>query len=254
MPPLERRTSLKNQDEEEIPTAGDARTRPSFDGQATPTQLPPGRRAALLVLASSVSAATWHTPGLPGVASASATPALAATGGLPWPAQSPGLEARLAGDDLRYPGTAWLGPRQLYYPDWLFGTWHVKATFARFQAPLGRQYVPADLVREAESEGRGVGTAVEYEARFYSTLIDTWQNQARVALGALPESRVIADRAHNATSAYDAYLGYDAVESSEYSTRENASRQRVVFRPVGPTGEYIGPRRHELFILNRGGN
>jgi hypothetical protein len=44
----------------------------------------------------------------------------------------------------------------------------------------------------------GVGSQLEYEARFYSTLPDTWGNKLRVATGQVPESTVIADRAYNA--------------------------------------------------------
>ena len=92
---------------------------------------------------------------------------------------APSLSDRLTSEIARNPGTALFGPRQLYYPDWLFGTWQVDATFESFSTPLGSDFVSPGMLREAADPQVGVGTRVSYQARFYSTLMDTWQNWVR---------------------------------------------------------------------------
>jgi hypothetical protein len=61
-----------------------------------------------------------------------------------------------------------------------------------------RKVVQCSLAREVGDPRYGVGSQLEYEARFYSTLPDTWSNKLRVATGQMPQSTVIADRAFNA--------------------------------------------------------
>jgi hypothetical protein len=60
-------------------------------------------------------------------------------------AASPGelaaaLEPRVTGPpgQVVSPGTSmpW-APRQLYYPDWMFGEWQVASVFKQFYTPLG---------------------------------------------------------------------------------------------------------------------
>ncbi|GAQ79771.1 hypothetical protein KFL_000380040 [Klebsormidium nitens] len=177
-------------------------------------------------------------------------PPTATSAGLPFGLDPP-LSQRLSADRVYNPGSALLGPFQLYYPQWLFGTWTVTAKLTGFKAPLGERFISTGLAREVADPRYGVGSAVQYEARFYSTLPDTWANKLRVTAGQLPESAIIADRAFNAKSLMEASLGYGGVQESVYDPRGSPTRQTIVLSPSGPQGQPLGPRRLELYINNR---
>jgi hypothetical protein len=67
-----------------------------------------------------------------------ADPALGS--GLPFGLDPP-LTQRLTQDNLSNPGSALLGPFQLYYPQWLFGTWRIRSTLVGFKAPQGDRFI-----------------------------------------------------------------------------------------------------------------
>lgn len=73
----------------------------------------------------------------------------------------------------------------------------------------------------------------------------------KVTLGQVPETKIVADRAFNAISIFNAYLGYDAVEKVEYDPRKDPTRESIIFKTEGPHGEVLAPKRQELFIINR---
>lgn len=124
---------------------------------------------------------------------------------------TPSLSDRLTSEIVRNPGTAILGPRQLFYPDWLFGTWQVDATFESFSTPLGTEFVSPKILGEAADPDVGVGTRVSYQAKFYSTLADTWQNQVRPTP---PDLRL-----WNGTPDNRSLVIVGVAESSPYPTR-----------------------------------
>jgi hypothetical protein len=76
-------------------------------------------------------------------------------------------------------------PRQAYYPRYLFGEWEVASRFFSFRAPLGLRFVAPELraAAQAAPEDGGPGSEYKFRARFYSTLPDTFENNARVNLG-----------------------------------------------------------------------
>lgn len=92
-------------------------------------------RSALLrgALAATVSAATVFAADL------------ALSAGLPFGLDPP-LTQRLTQDNLSNPGSALLGPFQLYYPQWLFGTWRIRSTLVGFKAPQGDQFISKGCV------------------------------------------------------------------------------------------------------------
>ncbi len=65
-----------------------------------------------------------------------------------------------------------------------------------------------------------IGSEVTYEAHFFSTLPDTFENSVRLGLGlGFPRSAVIPDRAFNERAAINATMGYEAVQAVQYDKR-----------------------------------
>ncbi|KAG7671449.1 hypothetical protein NADE_000913 [Nannochloris sp. 'desiccata'] len=142
-------------------------------------------------------------------------------------------------------------PKTIYYPRWLFGQWNVTSTFTSVATPL-KKYVPEGFLQQANapSEDGGVGSTYNYALRFYSTLPDTFSNNARFMLGlGYPEDAIIADKAFNTKQTSDAFLGYTgAVASVEFDPRDAPLRQTVELSRLGPDMVPLPPRRIELYV------
>lgn len=109
----------------------------------------------------------------------------------------------------------------LYYPDWFLGRWQVVATLESFEAPQGQYTDPTTMERAIKEQGR----PVRYEVRFYKN----------------EQGKVIADRAFNAKSITEAYLGAKTVRA-------------VLFDPQHPDRQTVllsGGSRGQLFISQR---
>lgn len=107
-----------------------------------------------------------------------------------------GLAGRLTAKELQ-PLESSLSPfedRELYYPQWLFGTWRARAMLKSRTFPFGEDKALTGLNC---SIPKG-----ELNLHYYSTLADNFENQIRVGLGlGIPRSKVIADRIFNLKSA-----------------------------------------------------
>lgn len=66
---------------------------------------------------------------------------------------------------------------------------------------------PSCVIQASEADG-GIGSTLEYNLRFYSTLPDTFENNFKMNVGILPSDAIIADRAWNTAAVADATLGY----------------------------------------------
>ncbi|KAJ9532740.1 hypothetical protein QJQ45_010830 [Haematococcus lacustris] len=155
------------------------------------------------------------------------------------------LERLLTPDTLRSPGSALFARAgTTYFPRWMFGEWRVSSSVRDTRLPLGPQFVDAAL---QAGDLRG-GPALQYTARWFSTLPDTWDNTVRVQLGLLPTDAIVPDRAYNTRELSNATLGWEAVASVAYDPREEPDRATVEFSRQGPDGRTIPPRRIELFI------
>ena len=134
--------------------------------------------------------------------------------------------------------------KQLFYPDWLEGTWDVTAEFAGFSAPLGNRFIsPAvpglrkcSILRIAD-----VGASpVRYRARYVRSAA---------------EGGVVADRVFNAASAVGAFLGRPgAVQRVQYDPAANPTRYSVVYTTPRRATDYDQTPdlwKAELFLNNR---
>lgn len=89
------------------------------------------------------------------------------------------LSDRLTETVISNPGSAAFGtPDQLYYPEWFFGRWLVDSKFVNFQLPLGKKFISDAYLQEVNNPQFGLGSSVTFEARFYSTIANTIENQA----------------------------------------------------------------------------
>ncbi len=142
--------------------------------------------------------------------------------------------ARLfAASELPWPGPSFAYQRQLYYAPWLFGEWDASSRLTDFAAPRGQRFVPANAAAAADADAQA--GAVPFRCRFYSTLPDTGANSLRVALGAMPQSAIIADRGYNIKSLTEATLGRPgAIESVDYDPRDAPDRVTVTYAGSPP--------------------
>lgn len=103
---------------------------------------------------------------------------------------------------------------------------------------------------DAPASSGGVGSECDYSLRFYSTLPDTFSNNARFMLGlGSPEDAIIADKAYNTKNMTDAFLGYSgAVSAVDYDPRDAPLRQTVMLSRLSPDMAPLPPRRLELYI------
>jgi hypothetical protein len=204
-----------------------------------PSPLSLSRRATLGAMTASTVALTF---------SASPPPALAET------SENLYLLPRLSAAPGTITQPSYLAPwdsKTIYYPRWLFGQWKVNSKFTGVATPLAK-YVPDGFLQQANapSEDGGVGAEYNYSLRFYSTLPDTFKNNARFMLGlGYPEDAIIADKAYNTKQTSDAFLGYSgAVASVEFDPRDAPLRQTVELSRLGPDMVPLPPRRIELYV------
>jgi hypothetical protein len=131
---------------------------------------------------------------------------------------------------LGWPGPSFAYQKTLEYPSWLFGEWDASSRLTAFVAPKGDAFVPPAATAAAAADQKAGD--VRFCCRFYSTLPDSRSNALRVALGSLPESAVVADRAFNVKSLTEATLARPgAVASVEYDPREAPDRLTVLYAP-----------------------
>lgn len=176
-----------------------------------------------------------------------------------WAAPSPaassesasGLAALLEpGAQVRHPGVAWsIGKRskQLYYPDWLEGTWQAEASLDKVANPLGRRFVTrstpgvtkASMLAALPDVGAGMdGRTVRFQMRFVRRV---------------EEGGVVADRPFNLAQLDNAFLGYEAVTSVMYNPLENPTRLSITYTtPRKDTAAQSNDiRKAEIFVNNR---
>jgi hypothetical protein len=199
--------------------------------------VPPASRRALLHGAAASALLLSAGPGR----AAEAAEAEAAA------AVSSALAPLLRAAELPWPGPSFSYQKQLYYPPWLFGEWRVSSKLVAFSTPRGESLAPRNAAKAARQDMDA--PPVAFRARFYSTLPDTAANNFRVALGALPQDAIMADRAFNCASLANATARAAApdapadappvVSGVEYDPREAPDTMRVT---------YLGGGRAELFL------
>ena len=161
-----------------------------------------------------------------------------------WPAAASAppsslLEPLFSSERLSWPGPSLSYLRVLCYPSWLFGEWAASSRLASFTTPLGPRFAPATAVAAAAAD---TGKDVAFSARFYATLPDSFDNSVRVALGALPRSSIVADRAFNTKSLTEATLRRPgSVAEVAYDLRASPNRLSLTYSGSGS-------RRAELFL------
>lgn len=146
--------------------------------------------------------------------------------------------------------------QELYYPQFFFGSWRVKATLKRKVYPYGKSFVPSSSLLEGSPRNRQeqVGSTTTYEAHYYSTLANTMENQLTVQLGlGVPKSKIIADRAFNAISLSKVYAQLSPIEQVEWNPSVDPTRLSLTYaaQSVAEDMRPLGPRRGEVYITAR---
>lgn len=147
--------------------------------------------------------------------------------------------------------------QELYYPQWMFGSWNATATLMRKLYPYGVDVLPSRSLVEGSPRSRKeqVGDdSVTYQLHYYSTLANSVQNQVTVNLGlGVPQSRIIADRAFSAKSISKAYQQLTPVQEVEWDPRKDPTRLTLYFGagPLADDMRPLGERRTEIYITAR---
>jgi hypothetical protein len=174
---------------------------------------------------------------------------------LPLPKTKLGKE-RLLANELAPLQQPFLGDQELYYPQFLFGSWNVKATLKRKVFPYGVNYLPSESLLEGSPRNREelVGNVCNYTVHYFSTLANTLANQLTVNLGTgVPASKIIQDRAFNAISISKAYQQLALVQDVRWDYRQNPIQLSLGFESGALAEDMrpLGPRRAEVYIQAR---
>lgn len=135
--------------------------------------------------------------------------------------------------------------QELYYAQFLLGTWNVTATLKRKIFPYGPNFLPSNTLLEGSPRNRyeKVGNACTYQVRY----IDVEEK------GSSKQPKIIQDRAFNAKSISQAYKQLVQVQDVDWDYRTNPTKLSLSYGP-GPLSDDmrpLGPRRTEIFITAR---
>ena len=163
-----------------------------------------------------------------------------------------GVASRFESDALVQPSvdqgrSEFSGVANLYYPDWMAGTWDVEQTLTRAEAPLGLKFIGGprgDLAiaqKSLDEQRSRIGQPQKLKLRFVRTKFG-----------------VVEDRLYNTRSRLDAFAGKAVVSSVEYAeTGGNNRRGNVVLGgsaddPLITTVTYYkGPAAQKVFSVAR---
>jgi predicted nicotinamide N-methyase len=163
-----------------------------------------------------------------------------------------GVASRFESDALVQPTvdqgrSEFSGVANLYYPDWMAGTWDVEQTLQRAEAPLGLKFIGGprgDLAiaqKSLDEQRSRIGQPQKLKLRFVRTKFG-----------------VVEDRLYNTRSRLDAFAGRAVVSSVEYAeTGGNNRRGNVVLGgsaddPLITTVTYYkGPAAQKVFSVAR---
>jgi len=147
--------------------------------------------------------------------------------------------------------------QELYYPNFLFGSWNVTTTLKEKLYPFGRGFSPSLSLIEGSPRNREekVGDSASFQLHFFSMLADTApSNQITVNLGlGVPETKIIADRAFNAMSMSRGYRQLTPVEDVDWDYRKDPTRLTFRFgaAPLAEDMRPLGQRRCEVYLTAR---
>lgn len=225
----------------------------------TPLSLPPLQASAATSDSYTTSPSTISRPPIPG-ARIQYNP----TGeGLSYTPPSPLLTtlgcSRIGARELSplTPSLVPFQPQELYYPQWMFGSWNVTAVLKRKTFPYGVEVLPSSSLVEGSPRNRheqlGDGGST-YEIHYYSTLPPTLSNQVTTNLGlGIPKSKIILDRAFAAKSISEAYQQVVPVNEVEWDPSADPTRITLNYNAglISQDLRPLGPRRTEVYITAR---
>ena len=145
------------------------------------------------------------------------------------------------------------GDREVYYPDFLFGSWNVTSTLKRKIYPYGTPYVYSSFVQGSPRNRREqVGDSTTFESHYISTLANTMSNQMTVNLGlGVPKSKIIADRKFNALSLNQAYQHLIPLTDVLWDPSTDPTRLTLQFATMTKDLQPMGQRKGEVYLTSR---
>ena len=167
-------------------------------------------------------------------------------------AASSSIADRLDSDILKQPiitaGTKFNGHENLYFPDYMEGTWDATQTLVSTKAPLGLKFIGGpqgslDVAQKTmDEQAKRINEQVKLQLRFVKTNFG-----------------VVEDRAFNLRSRLDAFAGKSVVASVNYADVKESNRASVVAAggkeddPLTTTLVYFkGPAAQKTFVISHG--
>jgi hypothetical protein len=162
------------------------------------------------------------------------------------------IESRLDGDILTMPppskASEFNGVDNLYYPEWLEGTWSVTQTLVKVNTPLGTKFVGGPAGSEAiaaeslKEQAKQLNVPVKLQLRFVKTKFG-----------------VAEDRLFNTKERLNSFAGRNVVSSVEYANVGGSNRSAVLAMggneddPLQTTVvRFKGPAAQKTFMLGHG--
>eukprot|EP00419_Tripos_fusus_P007937 CAMPEP_0172678288 /NCGR_PEP_ID=MMETSP1074-20121228/15294_1 /TAXON_ID=2916 /ORGANISM="Ceratium fusus, Strain PA161109" /LENGTH=333 /DNA_ID=CAMNT_0013496299 /DNA_START=24 /DNA_END=1025 /DNA_ORIENTATION=- len=137
------------------------------------------------------------------------------------------------------------GPRDLYYPTWMQGNWHVQAVQTDYLAPMGLQYVG----NSGSTPGMAVQTLKEQQSRLGE------KSEYDLAYMLSKSKHVLEDRKFNSAARINAYAGRKVVKRVEYADVPGNTREDALKNGDGPedplltTLVYFKGGAQKVFVL-----
>ena len=165
-------------------------------------------------------------------------------------------ESRILATELSPLQQAFVGDKDLYYPQFMFGSWNVKAELKRKIYPYSIDFLPSSTLLNGSPRNRDelVGNVCNYEVHYFSTLPTSTTNQIVMNLGtSAPESKIVQDRGFNAISLSRAYEQLVPVQEVIWDYLNKPDKVVLDFGAAPLTADMrpLGPRRAEVFLNAR---
>ena len=165
-------------------------------------------------------------------------------------------KSRILAPELSPLQQAFVGDKDLYYPQFMFGAWNVRAELKRKIYPYSIDFLPSSTLLNGSPRNRDelVGNVCNYEVHYFSTVPTSTPNQSVVNLGTgVPENRIIQDRGYNAISLSKAYEQLVPVQEVTWDYLNKPEKVLLDFGAASLTADMrpSGPRRAEVFLNAR---
>lgn len=139
---------------------------------------------------------------------------------------------------LSTPLTPFAKDNELFYDDFLLGTWDTTATLRRKIYPYGPSFLPSSSLYDGSPRNRDEkpGDTYTYQTRY-------------IPLG--EKGKVIADRDFNARSLSSSYKQLSQISQFQWNPNKDPTRASITFSTISEDLRPLGQKKAEIYITAR---